>query len=353
MANREPPPPGEVLQPGRDLEIIACQRPDAAGPSEGEQHVFGVRWASRPDIFWPTGGFRTSRSLNGAAAIPIGSHGGVFDLPDTSDWASFAQAIEDRRPLSDIYFPATDITKANLGFLLPFIRLLDPKTASNEDAPLTMIVASYLGNLHIDDAALAGVYWPDGNVPTLNDLLSDARTSSKMIEFYRRQAYGYLLGLADRFEYAVLLGLATDDAVPNAATVVYTVSARWRGTNGSVDSEVAETNKLCDPPAPNNLNAVDIPGSVAHPAFNNFQGWIFPEEMLEPDAIGARPRSESLIPRAPSTITALTWLPEPASGRLIDHGAVLYDLARFDHGRTTAGQIIPPAPPDPTIYRPV
>lgn len=353
MVHPEPPPPGDGLQSGRDFEIIACQRPAADAPSAEQQHVFGVRWASRPDIFWPRGGYTVSRSLDGAAATPIGRNGGVFDLPETSSWANFEQDIQDRRPLSDIYFPASDTTEANLGFLLPFIRLLDPKTPSVEDVPLTIILARYLGNVHVDDAALAGSYWRDGDAPPLNDLLNDPRTSSKLTAFYRRQAYGYLLGLADRFEYAVLLGLATDDVVPDGATVIYIASAQWPTTNGTVRSDVAETNKLCDPPSPIGLQAVDIPGSVAHPAFNDFVGWVFPEEMLDPDAIGARPSSESLIPRAPSTISALTWPPKAASGRLIDHGAVLYDLARFDHGRPTAGQTVPPATPDPALYRPV
>lgn len=347
--------PNDRILPRRDLDIIACQR-GGQNASASYDRTFGIRWASRPDLGFPEEGYFVERSIEGSSPEPVGHQGGTFHLPLTGDWAEFAQEVENRRPLAGPYFPPADITEDNLSFLLPLIRLVDPRTPTGEHRPLTEVVAAEFGNSHAEDAELTVEFWPDGNTSPLADLLGDPQTAHQLIAFYRRHALGYLLALAVRFEYAVLLGLATDDHVEKGRQVIYYVSAQWKQWkpgSGRVASDESCTNRPCAPKPPAFLKAERIPGSVAHPAFNDFTGWSPPPEVLAVDSNQNLQTAESMTPRVPAGVTALEWVAPVNTGRLIDHEPVLYELRRFEHGAQTAGDASAPPPPPDADYKPI
>ena len=346
-----PPQPSDVIRRG-DMDIIACQRTKGGG-TDSHNRTFGIRWISRPDIGYPEDGYVVECSVDGGAPEPVGPNNGVFYLPKTDDWSQFAQDVEDRRPLAGPYFPPADITEANLGFLLPLIRLVDPRTLAGEAQMLTKLVAGALGHSHEEDAELALTFWPDGDPPPLAQLLSATQTADRLIAFYRTQAFGFLLALAIRFEYAVLFGLATDNHVTKGRDVVYQVTARWDTANGTIESNPTSTNQFCAPNPPAYLKAEMVPGSVAHPAFNDFTGWTPPDELLAQDSNQTLQTAESVIPRAPAGITALEWAAPPQTGRLIDHEPVLYEIKRFHHGTASAALSNPPPAPADADYAPI
>jgi len=346
-----PQPPTEHVEPGRDLAIIACQR--RTDEKSREKRIFGVRWASRPDIGYPLIGYFVERIVDGGSPEPIGSVGGVFLLPRTDTWSQFEAEIAARRPLAGPYFPAADIIEDNFGYLMPLIRLIGPNTASNEFVALTMDVGDFFGNMHKEDAQLTIDFWPGGSPPTLADLLAAPVTRARLIAYYIGRSTGYLLALALRFEYAVLLGLATDDVDSEGSEVVYRVSTRWKSFGGEATTDPVPTNRFCAPRAPLPFHVSRAPGSVAHPAFRDFAGWNPSTEILAIDSNGTPQTPESLIPRPPAFISALEWGAPEMSGQLIDHVPVLYDLQRFAHGANTAGMLTPPAPPAPDDYEPV
>ncbi|MHC8285942.1 hypothetical protein ACYZUD_03730 [Pseudomonas sp. XS1P51] len=347
-----PPLPNDVLIQPRDLDIIACRRPSPLVATDNAE-VFGVRWASRPDLDWPKDGYLVERLLGGSA-VPVGSNGGVFHLPKTDTWPDFAQGTENRRPIAGPYFPSADITEANLGYLLPIVRLVDPRTDPAEHGALTEIVAAALGFTHAEDAELTIAFWPGGEAPPLTVLLGNSATSGPVIAYYRREARGYLLALAVRFEYAVLLGLGTDDAVKKSdRDLSYCVKTALTHGSGSAVTDPIPTNRTCAPPAPKTFTAARVPGSVGHPAFNDFAGWVPAAELLAVDSNGNAQLPEALIPRAPAGITALTWSAPSHTGRMLDHNPVLYELGRFGHGAATAALSSPPPAPHETAYAPL
>ena len=332
-----PPLPKEELGPD-GIEIIACQRSDGGGPTE--RRTFGVRWATRPDLGFPRKGYDVYRVVDGGAPVIIGT----FVLPDTTDWNTFASDVESRRPRSGPYFPPKHIQLDNLGFLLPLIALVDPRAIADREAS-TRRAVRFFGGSHADDPQLRLELWPDGNVPPLDDLLAVPATQRRLIEWYSTHTIEFLCALALRFEYAVLLGLATDDFVEKGARVIYRVGAKWEGLSGRAESDPTLTNRVCAPKPPDRFAADRAAGSVAHPAFNHFDGWTAPADMLPVDSNGTPQSQESLIPRAPAPITELFWSRQAMNGRLLTYHPVLYRLKRFDHGSNTAGS--PATPPEP------
>ena len=208
MVSPVPPLPNDRLQQPRDLDIIACRRPSPAASNGAE--VFGVRWASRPDLDWPKDGYIIER-LVGGSTVSVAKNGSTFHLPRTDEWKNFKRDVEDCRPVAGPYFCSSDITELNLGHLLPIVRLVDPRIDPAEHKTLTEKVAAAFGFPHAEDAELTTVLWPGGEPPPLPDMLDKPRTAERIITYYRRQARGFLLALAVRFEYAALLGLGTDD----------------------------------------------------------------------------------------------------------------------------------------------
>ena len=344
-----PPLPNDVLLQPRDLDIIACRRP-LKPPAAEHSEVFGVRWASRPDLKWPKNGYVIERILDGSA-VPVGPNCGIFHLPKTEHWVGFRQDVEGRRPIAGPYFPVADITEVNLGHLLPIVRLVDPRTDPAEHATLTGTVAAAFGFTHAEDAELVAAFWPGGEPRPLPVLLSDPATAKPIIAYYQREAGGYLLALAVRFEYAVLLGLGTDDAVKTIdRDLTYRVRTTLSEGSGQAVTDSIQTNRTCSPSAPEAFAALRVPGSVGHPAFNDFAAWVPPAELLAVDANGNTQIPEAMIPRAPAAITALTWSAPPHTDRMLDHNPVLYELGRFSHGAATAAFSNPPPAPPETAY---
>ncbi len=349
MVYPPPPLPDDKLVQRRDLDIIACHR---VRPSR-EGRLVGVRWASRPDLEWPRKGYVVERK-DADGTTSIGPGGSPFHLPRSDDWSTFATDVRSRRPLSGRYFPDVDITEPNFGHLRILIRLVDPRTSPAAHPSLTIAVAAILGASHTDDAELATTIWPGAAPPPLPTLLANPPSASAVIAYYRRAARGYLLALALRFEYAVLLGLATDDlARKDEKPVIYRVSAGLTHGSGSAETDPLPFDRICSPPAPTVFTARRVPGSVAHPAFADFAGWVPPPELRNSDSTGSRQTAESLIPRAPSRFTALEWSAPPPSDRLLDHGPVLYALARHAHGAASVSRAVAPAAPAATAYLPL
>ncbi len=308
-----------------------------------------MRWATRPDIGFPSNGYRVTRLINGQvdAELP----GSPFVLPPSGSWSQLAQEAQVRRPPAGPYFPT--IEQENLDYLLPLIALADLTTDPTAWPFLAEEVADFFGSPHEDDAVLGMAYWLPGAPPSLAQLLADPNAGQDVIRFYRDSATGFLLSLATRFEYAVLLGLATDDEVTTSGDVQYVLHAEFGGDldlEANATSDRTMTNRLCDPRAPDELILSRYPGSVPHPAFEHIVGWNPPAELMPQDPAGEPLPIEVLVPKAPAAFTALEWSPPNETGQLIDHEPVLYELTRFGHGASTAGLDTAPAVPGTAVF---
>lgn len=363
-----------TLKPGQHIHIIACPRGEVGGPrlppvvrpSEGvlrrvagrrtrpkektrlplRMTVYGVRWAARPDLGFPPKGFSVFR-VAGSKRTKIGD----FFLPRSKTWGVFRADAEARRPVMGPYFPT--ITRDNLGYLLPIVRLADPRTPISELRLLALKVADFFGEPHRADPGLAWSFWATGEAPPLTSLLSSTATRAALIAYYRSRATTYLLALALRFEYAVLFGLATDDLVPSATTNVHhLVAAKWAKDSGGSSTQL-DRKKTCIPPPPREVEATRVPGSVGHPAFVAWPGWAHPAA-LSPTDVGGEPLPPTaLVPRVPSPHTALTWSEAEPSGRLIDYGPVLYLASRFHFGADSAKELSSPPLPSGAVFEPL
>ncbi|MDH3892330.1 MAG: hypothetical protein OEV49_14730 [candidate division Zixibacteria bacterium] len=325
-----------------DIDIIACRR--NAGPGlDDSTHVYGVRWGARFDLHYPLKGWLVSRLVDGQHQRHL-NNGSPFTLPSTNSWSNFQTDAEARRPAAGPYF--TTIEQDNLEFLLPLIRLVDPSTPLTERIPLTSIVADHLGHPHEEDAGLAWNYWQQNDPPPLANLLAGS-DSAAVTHYYTTRAWHFLLALALRFEYAVLLGLGADDVVDLQGEITYQVEAQWATTQGTALSDPAKTNLPCYVAPPPNAQADRRPGLIEHPAFASFDYWAFPAEMAPQDPDGNPKPTEQMIVKCPTLYTGLAWSEAPHPERLLHHEAVLYELSRFHHGRSTAAQPTAPAlPPD-------
>lgn len=339
-------PAAPAIQPPWDLDVIACLRPGTV--PGGDVRTFGVRWGSRPDLGFPPSGYILVRREGWQEEIREDL--GVRFLPDTTDWASFADDAEDRRPASGIYFPS--ITEEELGYLLPLVRLADPRTPEAELDGLAAEAAAYFGDSHATDAGLAWKHWGYGPVPPLDDLLAGADTGPDLVAYYRNACTEFLLVLAMRFEFAVLFGLGTDDAT-TVPVVGYEVTAEWPQGRGTAGTGRSMSPTPCAPPSPAWLRAERTPGSVPHPAFAAWPGWTPPAELMPADPAGVPLPAETLVPRAPAAFTALEWAAPPAEDRLLPRGAVLYRVERYAYGAATAGQTTAPPLPVGAVFAPL
>lgn len=330
-----------ILVAGQDLHIIACQRrplPHEARP------VVGVRWASRPDLGFPLKGYGVRRRGRIDAVV------GRFFLPVSTSWPAFLADAHARKPLRGPWFPSID--EADLGYLLPVVRLADPRTPANERRGLTHKAADLFGELHVSDAALAWQFWPAGRPAPVGDLLNDPTIAAALIAFYSRKCVDYLNALALRFEYAVLFGLATDHPADDDGRLHYEVSADWREGSCVALSDPKHAIDPCDPPAPAWLTADRVPGSVGHPAFAGL-AWTHAPELSPLDGDGNALPAAALVPRPPAAFTALAWARPAPETKLIGYGPVLYRLGRFAHGRDTAGKLVTPPLPATAQFDPL
>jgi hypothetical protein len=332
------------LVAGVDIHVIACLR---AALSSGR--VFGVRWAGRPDLGFPAKGFALSRVVDSQT-----TRVGRYFLPAADDWASFLHDAEARRPKVGPYF--ADLLEQNLGYLLPVIRLADPRTPGQEHVDLVERSADFFGELHVDDAALAWAFWPSGDVPPLADLLADPAARDALIGFYRERCTAYLLALALRFEYAALFGLGIDDLAPGGSSGVdYQITGDWSqwSESGTSGTHLDMPKPDCVPPPPARVTAARIPGDVAHPAFAAWAGWAPPAEFSPTGADGVPLPPSALVPRPPASFTGLSWSPPDPWPRLIGYGPVLYFASRFDFGAASAADLGSPALPPGAVFAPL
>jgi hypothetical protein len=346
--------PQTQLKPGSEIHVIACVR---AGPGMGtagpvisshvgpaaDGSVLGVRWASRPDIGFPDNGYRLAIVAPDELdddGKPRRAEVGTYFLPASDSWASFEADAQSRKPAGGPWFPSID--EESLGFLVPLVRLADPRTPLNEQRGLTVKAADFFGHPHGGDAELAWRFWKLAQPPPLDDLMKDQLSALALIGFYRRHTTNFLLVLALRFEYAALFGLGAD--VPRAGTtaVVAEVTGSWQAYLGVATSDRARTNSACSLAPPAWLKADRAPGTVAHPAFAAWPSWEPPADLAPLDAQGNPLPAAASIPRAPAAFTALTWPYETSRQNVIDYGPVLYRLARHDHGAATAGSLTTP-----------
>lgn len=347
-----PPPIEERLIPGRDIDIIACQRRDPKALHLGLR-VNGVRWTTRPDLgarfpFFPYSGYVVSRRVGGTDE-PLNG-GAPFFPPLSEDWPTFAAEADVRRPLLGPWFP--QIVEEELGFLLPLLRLTDPRISNPSLEKRVLEVAAFLNSPHENDPELALKHWPNGIIPPLADLLSNSATAADVFKFYYNSAVVFLLGLALRFEYAVLLGLATDDFVKeDFGDVTYIVSANWEVASGVAESEPVANQQFCDPGMPTGFAAETHPGYVRYPHVSVFDGWSFPNA-LRPDGYDDIDDGRVLFsPRSPAHFTELKWDPPVRKPKLLDHSAVLFDIGRFDHGSSTVTHPAVPTIPSTATFK--
>jgi hypothetical protein len=335
-----------ALVAGTDIHVIACLR--GSLPTGNNERVFGVRWAGRPDLGFPSKGFVLRRFVAGVSAPVVV---GRYFLPPTNDWATFKAAADERRPAMGPYFP--DFLPENLEYLLPIVRLAAPGTAAAELPGLVEKAADFFGHIHAGDPALAWTFWPDGHAPPLATLLGDPAARAALIAYYQARCTTYLLALALRFEYAVLFGLATDDLAPaGSAAVSYHITGQWSEA-GTSTTDLDVPKPPCEPPPPGMVTATRIPGNVGHPAFAAFSDWAPPPALAPTDGGGVPLPASSLIPRAPAAFTALSWSAPAPSPRLIGYGAVLYLVDRFDFGADTAELVATPALPANATFTPL
>lgn len=317
-----------TLGAGTEIHIIACVR-EFATPGSLNQ-VWGLRWASRPDLGFPADGYNISWLSPSTANTPV--HIGTYTLPETTDWAVFAAEAEARRPVSGPYFTA--INESELGFLLPLVRFADPRTAETEWAGLTVDCAAVLGEIHRNDAELAWKYWGSDPAPSLAEVLTGP-AAAEAIDYYRGKTVDFLVALAWRFEYAVLLGLGTNFQ-HGPGNLTFRVEAEWESDSGTADSDAASSGLPCALAPPAWVTAAAVPGTVPHPAFADF-----------PDV------AASTVPRVPASFTALSWEPRAPGITLIDTGPYLYLVNRYWHGAGTAGDVQEPVLPSGAAFTPV
>ncbi|WP_430421459.1 hypothetical protein [Methylibium petroleiphilum] len=340
-----------TLVDGRDAQVIACERTTP-------QRCIGVRWASAPAYGFPRDGYavwRVEIDANGKLGQPVLL--GDFTLPVTTDWNAFAADVTARAPAAGPWFPS--INQSELAFLLPVIRFADLRTPDAERSALCTQLASWLGNPHENDAELAWRFWGQALPPSLQSLLANQATAQAIFEYYWRYAVAFLHLLAQRFEYAVLLGLGTDDAgAPAGATVRYYLQIKLglgtddAGTpagatvryylqinperSGAVHSQDVPPGRHCRPTAPAWCRAVRVPGTIPHPAFATWPTWTPPAGFAPVDPDGQPLPARALVPRSPAAFTALTWAGPPERRTLLSHDPVLYRIRRFSHGAASA-----------------
>ena len=356
-----PPPIPSRLVPGRDIDIIACLR-----KVESQNRVFGVRWAARPDLevprqnpvlsfpSFPLEGFMVLRRVNLSAEWERLNDGNSFFPPRSTTWSDFQSDANDRKPDGGPWFP--NIRQENLVFLLPLLRLVDPRVSNPCVERRVLEVAKALGEPHEADPELAIRFWRNGEPPPLEQLLADRAKLGDLVRFYASAAMNFLLGLSLRFEFAVLLGLATDDLVKQKGVVVYKVRANWSGDEliGMAESDPGRTNKTCDPGEPSGFVAETHPGFVRYPHIACFDpvnkdDWRFPAEMRPEGYEGADEGRVLFSPICPASFSKLNWKAPVPTAKLLDHDAVLYKIQRFEHADSAAMSDEPKLPNNPNF----
>lgn len=333
------------------IAVINCLRP--AITVDDSRRVIGVRWASRPALGYPPSGY-TVRRMTMVNAEYISAPLGNFTLPASGSWAAFLTDAQARRPARGPYFEAAGLTEENFGYLLPIVRLADPRTPAVELPVLTRTFAEFLGEPHRTSAELAWENWGVGPAPSIADWLGTSDLEPAL-RYYRERAHSFLLALALRFEYAALFGWGFDDAGSDdkSGNTFYEITAQWGSLYSSGTSDSLRATQPGDPVPPAWLRAERAPGSVGHPAFADLPEWTPPAEWIPVDDYGRSRLAETWVPRVPAAYTALTWAAAPAETALIGYGPVLYLISRYAHGPDSAASLTAPALPSGAVFEPL
>lgn len=331
------------LLKGRDIHIIACER---SFSSQKRVSIMGVRWASRPDIGFPDKGYDIFR-LTAESRDGVWEHVGNFSLPRTESWAIFKEDAESRNRHGGPYFDSID--ENNLGFLLPLIDLVNPATREDRMNGLVRNAVSFFGNIHLQDPELSWNIWGHTSPEPLHDLLAGPHRD-ELIRFYKNKAFGFLVGICYRFEYATLLGFGTNDLTRDHT--VYKVVGNWKNYHGESETELKVATLKCDLQPPSTLKVTRAPGVIPHPAYNFFEAWTPPDLFRSTDSYGTPLPTVSMIPKVPVAFSSLQWAQPPKEVNIIGYEPVVYLLERFAHGPDTADAPEAPAP-DGAVFTPV
>lgn len=369
------------LKAREEIDIVA-------GVTKSDQLnvTFGVRWAIRPDlgfpsVGFPSGGFTIKRFQKGRGndatrTWPViflpGSQEDPADSPlikpPMFSYSAFVRDASQRRPSFELdgsmrteqqRFQWLLQSEDRFKWLLPILALASPhldgkNLHTDKRLPFLKACATYFGFPHRMNEVLRSTYWRNGDPPNLGTILKDSSAANEgrlgaVLAFYRDFASKYLLVLALRYSLAALVGLALEDVVPRKdlhdlgdvkyevqTFVVDGVSQR----NASAQTEWLTPDEELVPIAPLSLKGNTTPTTAEHPLFARWRrvsSWHAP--ILEPATEGPPAYSPaSVFPSSPSTATVLAWSrPSRGAGqRLLHLGPVLYRLGRHVWGAGSA-----------------
>ncbi len=330
----------EFLRPFLDVDIMAALR-----PAHLPDRIASIRWTSRPMLGFPSSGYRVFRIERLPGGAVARSLVGTYYLPATDSWAAFEADLLARTPVAGPYFDA--VTEDDLGFLLPLVRAVDPRIPIDERLELLPEIAEFFGHLHTAEPFYHALIWSRPIPPTFDELLADPVAGPITAAYYGLEVMKFLESLAVRYEYAVLLGLATDDDITGLNDMGYELGAWWGSRWGKSLSTVIDGQSLTTVDAPEWMAADVIEGDVGHPAFAKL-GWTPPDWYVPVDGTGQPIGVEATYPRPGATHSALRWdLPRSDDERLLHADQPVTFLVKgYEHGASTAGDAsAPPAPP--------
>lgn len=362
MDYRIPPIPQapDDLVPMRDMGIIIDRK-------QGFD-LLAVRWMVRPDLGFPSSGFLVDVEVSPADWVAS-----QHTLPDGADWPSMAASIEARRPPSNHYFLAEDVDK--LSFLFPLVKAADPSgdwtdthLASGSVPQHLADVIEFFGGGHVAESELrfrAKVLGVDISTYPLDFSGSDDALTIDILKYYRRLATVFLFNLANRYEYAIALGLATEHAYPypDSSAPNARVQASWNGWNGnnvgglvSCDSSPSWATfqdlwqqKGGQIPAYEDFDqgeafAQAVPGKVLHPAFSPAASWRLSDAAIDPVTQARLNDSARRFPGSPTVIAGLLWTAPTSEGILLDYKPILFRVERDGAGDIAPGTLFSLAP---------
>jgi hypothetical protein len=335
----------EPLRPYFDIDIMAALRPERI-----PDRIAAVRWTSRPVLGFPASGYGIWRREVLAGGGVARSLVGTFYLPATDSWSAFEADLLARAPIAGPYFDT--VTEADLGFLLPLVRAVDPRIPLVDRLALLPEVADFFGYTHTAEPFYLVLMWNKPVPATFDDLIADPVAGPVITAFYGLEVMKFLEALAIRYEYALLLGLGVEDDITGLGNVVYELAAWWGPQLGASMTPVIDGLALSPTRAAQWVRASVVDGNVGHPAFAR-TSWDPPDGYVPVDGAGAPVGVGATYPRPYATQTALAWDLTPSDDvRLLKPGQpVSFRVRSFEHGASTAGEPTPPPAPSTRRFR--
>ena len=168
------------------------------------RRVVGVRWASRPDIGFP---LRLWPPSPRGCDVP---HRTVLPARSRRPGAAFLGRRSRRKPLRGPWFPS--IEEADLGYLLPIVRLADPRTPRSSSRPRAQGQPTCSARFTSPTPRWRGSSGPPG-ARRRSAICSPIRHRPRSHRVLPAKVCRLPERARARFEYAVLFGLATDHLV--------------------------------------------------------------------------------------------------------------------------------------------